>query len=266
MTWIACDLTNGLGNRLFQIAAVLKAAEQTGRKPVLFLPRMSRYEHGNWNYFRRCIPDIEIQETDMEWEEGKREEIPDHIQGEKGYVLKGWFQDEKYFPSLENPLLPRYPGPFPVKAADKVAVFFRLGDYCILPHHQQQLQKYYGTAITRYPKGTELILFSDSIEKLVPIQKELKEWGYPNVVCGTLNMDSTVRMAVLCRKGLIGGNSTFSWWMGYLTWKAHGCPADYKATYPEVWVEDKKMNLFGFPFTQKIENVDGPKLNSFSYG
>ena len=74
----------------------------------------------------------------------------------------------------------------------------------------------------------------------------------------------------MCRKGLIGANSTFSWWMGWMAWKEHGCPADYKAVYPDVWLEGRgEMKLFGFPFTQKIKlhelSTEGLKLNSFSY-
>jgi hypothetical protein len=269
MSWIGIDLTNGLGNRFFQIAALIKAAEQTQRKPVLFLPRMSRYEHGNWKYFLQCIPDIEIKESDSHWKEGEREQLPDRLDGEEGYVLKGWFQDEKYFPRLDHPLLPRYPGPV-VKPIHKVAVFFRFGDYCILPHHQQELQRYYGEAISKYEKGTEFILFSDTLEKLVPIQKELEAWGYPNQVCGSKTIESTIRMAMMCRRGFIGANSTFSWWVGWMGWNVHGCPADYKAVYPDKWLQGQSaMNLFGFPFTHsiKIDTLDpkGIRLDSFHY-
>lgn len=270
--WVSVRLTDGLGNRLFQMAALLRAAEKLDRTPVLFLPRMHKYSHGSWKILLDLFPTIQIIESEKEWIEYPEEVVPTYIQdsNRKGIVLKGWFQDLRYFPSLENPLLPRWKNPIG-KTLNKVAVFFRLGDYCILPHHQQNLQRYYGEALEKYEKGTELILFSDSIEKLAPIQKELVSKGYPNVICGTLDVEKTIRMALLCRKGLIGGNSTFSWWIGWLAWNAYGRPADYEATYPDVWLQrEGPKNLFSLPYTRAIQVGDlhkkeGPQVSSFTY-
>jgi hypothetical protein len=265
MDWVAPRLTDGLGNRFFQIAAAIGAAEKLGRRPVLFLPRMSRYSHGNWGFVLRCVPDLEILETEAEWTEGIDEEIPKNTNG-KGIVLRGWFQDLRYFPDLQNPLLPRYPGDIPA-ALNKVAVFFRFGDYCILQHHQQDLRKYYGEALSRFPKGTELILFSDSTEKLKDIQTECNEKGYPNVVCGSQSIESTIKMALMCTKGCIGANSTFSWWTAWFVWTARGRPAEYRAYFPEVWVQGHPaMNLFTLPYTECISTYpNNTELKSFHY-
>lgn len=266
--WIASRLTNGIGNRFFQIAAAIGAAEKTGRRVVLFLPQMSRYEHGNWKLFQKCVPDIEILETASEWNTAPDEVIP-RVMGPKGMVLKGWFQDERYFPRLDNPLLPRYPGE-KVIPTDRVAVFFRFGDYGILPHHQIDLRGYYMKAFNKFPKDTEYIFFSDTKEKLVEIQKECTAKGIRNVICGSKSIESEWKMAMMCRRGLIGANSTYSWWIGWMAWTMYERPSDYKAYFPDIWMKGKeKMNLFGFPFTQVIEldsicNNDS-KLESFKY-
>lgn len=270
--WITCRITNGLGNRLFQVAALLGAAEKSGRKPVFFLPQMSKYEHGNWNLFLECVPDLEIIESSKEWTRISDEVFPTEkeLETDLPIVLKGWFQDLKHFPSLDNPLLPKLPKTLQISPKNQIAIFFRFGDYCFLPHHQQPLASYYVEGIHRFPKGTECVLFSDSPNRLLEIQKEFIEMGYPSRISEKKDTMDVIQEAVECRLGCIGTNSTFSWWITWMAWDYYTRPEDYIAYFPDTWLQGKgAMNLFNLPFTRAIKlseiPSDSPKLKSFQY-
>jgi hypothetical protein len=266
--WISVNLTNGLGNRLFQIAACINFAKQTGRQPLLFLPRMSRYEHGSWSLFLKFLPTLPILLSANEWQEISEENSHEALSSQaKGIVLKGWFQDSSFLSLQHLPSFLRFP-PLKIKKENSLAIHFRFGDYSILPHHQIPLAQYYLQTIQRFPPGTTIRIFSDSIDKVFPIQKELIELGYHATIFISRDVLETFYEFSSCSLGAICSNSTFAWWASYFAYQANQ-DSNYKAYFPNRWLQNKKpMNLFDYPFTHSvaIENLPlTPYLKNFLY-
>ena len=261
---IAANLCCGLGNRLFQMMAAIGEAERTGRQPVFFLPRMSGAHHGNFELLRRLFSAVPIIETAPEWEEVKEGEKP---QTDKLIVLRGFFQDTKYFPEDDfyMPCLPSNS----VAQKDSWAIHFRFGDYQKLPHYHVNLASYYYYTITRkIPKYSTLTLFSDSPDRLAPIQKELTDLGYTVEIFDNPDTLETLKAFSACVKGSICSNSTFAWWAAWFSWKRVP-EGQYKAYFPKQWIVGRTpFNLFNLPFTQSIsleEIPADPRLLSFSH-
>ena len=271
--WIAPRLRCGIGNRLFQAFATIGAAERAGATPVFLLPRMSHYEHGNFDLIHTLCPTMILLETANEWEEIEETDdktIPP-IYTDKAVVLSGFFQNSENFPKLNTLHIPRLPSPAPQFWKNKWAIHFRLGDYSILPHHQipQLSQYYFQTIRDNIPKNSTLVLISDSPEKLPPIAEELKNLGYNTEIVETEDALETLKIFAACQGGSICSNSTFAWWgafFAYTNSKKHG---EYRAFFPDIWLTDQPTpNILNMPFTHSIELSKLPAfpyLQSFSY-
>ena len=274
--WITSRLCCGLGNRLFQITAAIGAAEKLGIRPVLFLPAMQQVEHGNFDLLQKLCPNLDLITTAPEWEkvgelaEERTPEIPPTSQAP--IVLYGFFQNTDNFPELTNKYLPSLPSIPSLQPKSRYAVHFRFGDYRILPHHQMPgLKQYYYYTITTYiPKGSTLVLFSDSPEMLPPISEEIRTLGYSTEIFPSLDTMKTLEAFAECEGGAICSNSTFAWWAAFFTYQASNKSPRYKAYFPDIWIQGRTPPkiLTNLPFTQSIELKSlppGPSLESFHY-
>jgi hypothetical protein len=289
LSWVAPRMTDGLGNRFFQIAAAISIAETLKRRVVIFLPSYLKTGHGEYDLVFQLCPEIPIVESANRWiQVDEKLEVPENNSG-LGIVIKGYFQNIKYFPDYRHPLLPSLPKPLLKPFSRKVAVHFRFGDYTFLQHHQIPLEYYYMKAIEKFSnpkessakpkessakpkessaKETEFVLFSDSPEKLQPIFEELCKKGYKVSISNVKGVLETLLEIASCAGGFIGANSTFSWWASFLSWKSQNFSSDYKAYFPDTWMSDTKPNLFTLPFTKSLEVKGGEsqsKLESFRY-
>jgi len=265
LMWVAPRLRCGLGNRLFQTIAATALAEKTGREAVLLLPRMSHYEHGEFELLPKLFPQLRIVEDAQSWETLEETNPLASTQSPR-IVLSGFYQDSAFFPDLSSQTAwPRIP--FPPTLTPRVAVHFRLGDYKILPHHQLPLASYYYHVITSFPRETPLLLFSDSPEDLPAIQAELISLGYPTEIYTGSPLDTFIAFSS-CQRGAVCSNSTFAWWCAFFAWNVSGSDS-YKAHFPSPWMPgNPALNLFNLPFTQSHDLVTipaFPRLNSFSY-
>lgn len=287
--WVAPCLTGGLGNRLFQIAAACKVSEETGKKPTFFLPRLTRLDHGNFDLLHILCPHIPFTVSDTTWHEIKEENYekandvsgnfvlssqlkavsPSSQYSTGNIVLKGYYQNLKFFPSWHNLYMPSIPPSlmkYPIKS---VAIHFRFGDYCKLKHHQVDLRGYYYQAIHKYPKGTHFTLFSDESDKLESISNEISSWGYRVNIYKSSDVLETILTYSSCSLGSICSNSTFAWWCGFLSKEI--CGDKYKMYIPDKWLSEGDFTpvLYGeeYPF---IDVIDVKKewsgvLSSFVY-
>ena len=106
MSWVAPNLTDGLGNRLFQMAAALGAAEKWSIKPVFFTPRIAPSVHSDCSVVYQLfsnynLPKVELanswkQHIEPPYECWKYTDLPSQAPGNQT-VLQGYFQSEKYF-------------------------------------------------------------------------------------------------------------------------------------------------------------------------
>lgn len=241
--WVAAHLTGGLGNRLFQHAAAAGLAEKWNRDLVFFLPRCGPTNHGAFDTIFRLFPHVSVVETATEWTSLTEEKdklfryCPFPETGPEGpCIVQGWRQSEKYFPSggirlaFENVL-----DVGALRLEDPETQWFvhvRLGDYKILPHHQEELSGYYLQCMREIPAGHTLTLYSD--------EPELCEAGFREAarVFGlTLRVskekDELVALYQMsqCKGGTIAANSTFSWWASYLAHQG-GCRRSF---FPSNW-------------------------------
>ena len=275
MPWIAPRPCCGIGNRLFQTMAAVGEAERQGKEPVFFLPRMCHYEHGEFALLQKLFPTLRLLESESTWEEVKENSdgtIPPLTATQQvPVVLSGFFQNSKNFPSPNSRHLPRLPTKEPLPPLKKAwAVHFRLGDYKILPHHQVALGPYYTqTILSKIPKGSRLILFSDSPDALPAIAMELEEMGYLPMIYEGTDVLETFKAFSACSLGAICSNSTFTWWAAYFTQERIDSLPDYRAYFPSVWMPGRDApQVLNLPFTQVVDIKTlplTPTLKSFTY-
>jgi hypothetical protein len=249
--WVAPNLSGGIGNRLFQFAAAAGAAERWGRPVVFVLSRCGRSEHGPFENIFKLFPSVPVLESASNWlimKEPPRmyyTHIPvvDTAPSDDNILVVGYYQSPKYFPHIG--LTIDWDRVVPTKEIataagltteeeqrNTVALHVRLGDYKELPHHQQDLAKYYNQAVSRVPVGSRIHLFSDEPQLCLQwVASGIQGRGLKLTVAAVrMDIESLYEMS-LCIGGTITANSTFSWWGA---WFAHQRGAPW-ATYPSHW-------------------------------
>ena len=220
--YITAEINGGLGNRLFQVAAMLGYAEKYGHTPVFvrdwIQPNTSHPGPNTIQDFFEKLPVLDRlsdYETIQEQEENtftyvELPYLPAHVK------LVGYFQSEKYFPSykiapslLGYTMQPLYPAIF---------LHVRRGDYLldVTKHHQVELQQYYRRALSvAMQPNMSVLVCSDDIEWC----KQHFPAVYGDLVKSWIwfegNDVETLQAMARCEYGGICANSTFSWWGAY---------------------------------------------------
>lgn len=250
---ITSELSGGLGNQMFQVAACISLAKRLGYIAMFdpdthFLPLQGRkFETYKTNIFRNLITSKNLHITSTyNSDKFYFTQIP-NIQ--PFTIIKGGFQSEKYFDKNEiynffdiseehkKLLLEKYGD-----ISNKVSIHVRRGDYLKLyPHHIFVGEEYYTKAIEQMG-GREYLVFSDDMDWCKSFFKGkfdfIKDEDY-----------NELYLMSLCRDNVIG-NSTFSWWGAWLnknpmkkviapkTWFGPGyADWDTKDLIPEGWIK-----------------------------
>ena len=162
-------------------------------------------------------------------------------------------QDEKYFVKYKDEVKAQFSDRIIPNSVDRVAIHRRIGKnpinpqepaysenpfYFNLGHHEHEDLKdnYFMRAMALFP-NEKFTVFSDDIEraKKEPMfQGEQFEFSEGRDEVQDLNL-------MACHKGIIGSNSSFSWWGAYLS------GAD-KIVFPSQWFSSKENERFiGIP-------------------
>jgi hypothetical protein len=248
-TWVTPNITGGLGNRLFQVAAAVGAAEKW-HTPIIFITKFIWGNvHGDPTTIRRFFPDIQMYHDDRQWYdcsgevnhyayEPLPETQPFHLT-----LVSGLHQTEKYFPStgIQPPWSSLVPLDIQKLLLEKYrpssASWFlhrRLGDYKTEENLNVELSLYYKRTLDQIPKGTHLLFFTDELELC-------EDWIRQETTARELTLQIVYEsdevkclwLMSLCKGGAIIPNSTFGWWGAYF---AHqNAPSNFKAFYPDIW-------------------------------
>lgn len=251
---VAVRLSDGLGNRLFQLAALLGYAERWHLKPVLFPSQIVFCNHADADKAHHLFPQLVLEWNVSSWTKVvedaadcasyKERMLPE---GCEPILLAGHFQTARYFPS--TPLTLSFES---VLSTERRAVLdlhyrelnscwwihVRLGDYMALPHYQVDIVRYLAKAVGFIPAGQRVILYSDSPGEALRVLQSLQAAGataagveFVPAPAG-LGPIETLYMMSKATGGCICTNSTFSWWGAYCSAvRQRGGPI----YFPERW-------------------------------
>lgn len=234
-------LMGGLGNQLFQVAALDSVSRSTGRIPVLtnighISPHrgVSYFETilQRWKVKHSAVPTSTIEESNhlhSEW--------ASLLKGQGDVRMVGYFQDYRYITREFIDTLV-----FPTECLEKypdidtmVFLHIRGGDYVGHAVHGVQLDRYYQRAIALFP-GAHFAVFTNDRP-----YAQSKTWlrDIPHTYIEEPDVESLLLMSKC--KGGICANSTFSWWGAYLN-------RDRTLVLPDVWMLNHGFRTEGIYF------------------
>jgi hypothetical protein len=229
--YISAQISDGLGNRFFQVAAMLWYSKLYGHKPVFIKSMIKENSHPGPYGIEFYFPDIPFKELEGKCVIVETQfslshtfiNIP-HVEG--NLQLKGLFQAWQY---VDIPL-PSVLRTSEFHIPNSFFLHVRRGDYLVCKHHVVNLEEYMKRAIALMPSNSTVIVCSDDIS-----------WcksDLPKIISRTDfifyegNDYQTLAMMIHCDKGGICANSTFSWWGAY--WGSRVDPSRIY-TVPDVW-------------------------------
>jgi hypothetical protein len=234
---VTTKLVGGLGNFMFQIAALYGYALKNGYTPAVTLqgtfPVHNTFDTYREDIFQKIIP------TDLPLSKFQRYEEPSFNYQEiplyEGDVLlDGYFQSEKYFEHCKQSIRELFTSSRKAEALQLFkhyqgmtlcSLHVRRGDYLQKQqYHPIQPLEYYYQAMSNMPSGTKYLVFSDDIEWCKTAFKG-EEFFF---VEGNKDSDDLLLMSC-CTHNIIV-NSTFSWWGAWLNENP-----DKKVIAPKKW-------------------------------
>lgn len=243
MPYVSAQISDGLGNRFFQVATMLGYSEKYGHTPTFVKPWIHSTNHIGPYGIEDYFPTIQTIKLNQEWTLLEAPSDASYTYLELPHVhnnthLKGYFQTEKYFPKCGIPK-PKLLTGLEIEYKNFAFLHVRRGDYLleVCKHHYVNLENYYRYALAFFADSdTRILVCSDDIEwcKSNLIKKYgdlISEDRWEFLSSGASDYD-TLRVMTVCGRGGICANSTFSWWGAY--WnvgRGHG--GFY--TMPAIW-------------------------------
>ena len=226
---ISCLLQGGLGNQLFQISTTLSFGWENdidskfnlklhnlplqGNKALSYKNIFySNLDLSDENFLKKCKV---FNEIDFHYNK-----IPFSVTKDD-YILKGYFQSEKYFVKYRDKLLEYFKPNNDIitylkkynnlLCGNTCSIHVRRGDYLKLPNDHPTLNiKYYKESINEFSDDTKFLVFSDDIN-----------WCRNNLIGDNIfYVDEpkdyiNLYLMSLCNNNIIA-NSSFSWWGAWL--------------------------------------------------
>lgn len=242
MTSLTVHIMGGLGNQLFQLAALHHIATKTGRTP--FIHNLSNPStHSTLSYFDRIFknfrslyssmrPTARLSEPSIvysNWSHVNREQTPE---------LFGYFQDWRYVDQDFVQKLWFPPNMYDVE--DGIFLHIRGGDYVGNAFHDVGLDGYYERAIALFP-GAHFFVVTNDVE-YAKSRPYLKDISYTLVTEPEIE---TLLLMSQCAGGICA-NSSFSWWGAYLN-------KNRKIVMPDRWYTDSSIPTEGYYFPGVIK-------------
>ena len=232
--YVSAQISDGLGNRFFQVAAMLWYAKRYGFTAAFVKQWIHKNSHPGPYGIEFFFPELPVLDTIAE--QWAKAELPfallhkyvDIPKTECDITLQGYFQAWQYV-DIEVPSVLQTKG-FHIPRSFFLHV--RRGDYLhsALKHHLVDLRNYIRRACALLPSNATVIVCSDDItwcKETIP-----SEIGRQDCVFFEGDDYETLRMMVHCDQGGICANSTFSWWGAY--W-GHRMDARRIYTMPDIW-------------------------------
>lgn len=156
-----------------------------------------------------------------------------------GFIPDVYVQSEKYFSKYKNEIRTMYSRG--IGRDERVALHIRRGDYLKVSQFHVNLwdTDYYKEAVKLFPKGTKFLVFCKDNQNEAQDLDDM-EWCQRNMSLlgidfelykhGTETDDLNAMASCV---GLIGANSSFSWWSAWLN-PNH----DKKIVFPNNWFVD----------------------------
>lgn len=203
---VSCKLVGRLGNQAFQLAALKAHTLRHGLN--LKLPCRTENET-LWPFYFTHLRGKGASFGEL-YTEPRFEYDP--IPAKDNIVLNGYFQSAKYFDDYRKEVIEfLFPNlginPYPYK--HYIAVHVRRGDYLQFQDQFPVLPKsYYIEAMKQFP-GKDFVFFSDDTAWCA------QNFGEHAIYTNRDPMQSVLDMAQCA--GVITSNSSFSWWVAYLS-------------------------------------------------
>jgi len=245
---LTVELNGGLGNQLFQLAALMHIASRTGRRPYL-QSLANPSPHSSVSYFDtifwRFRPMVLTGHTPIRIEEPSNTAYVDWrtmLRLQPDVRIAGYFQDWRYVnQDFVRELL------FPTGTQDKyegikegIFLHIRGGDYVNNPYHDLKLDAYYERAIAMFPGAHFFVVTNDIGYTLSrPFMSTLKHTLVTESELDTLYLMSQ------CAGGICA-NSSFSWWGAFLN-------PHRKIVMPDRWFPHTLATSEGYYFPGVIK-------------
>ena len=247
--FISTALVGGLGNQLFQFAAVHHLSMKFGRRPAR-AESLCPAPHSIIPYYDTIFKKWKRLCKERS-EEIYREPSSDFMTWEEvctkpmGVTLAGYFQDYRYIEldfadtlTLPTEVLNNYPN-----IGTKVFIHLRGGDYHMNSDLSFNLDAYYARAIAKFP-GASFVIFTNDEPYLLK-RPWLKGLDYTIIRENELD---TLTLMTKCA-GAICANSTFSWWGAWLN---RNRTIVFPSRWVNPWAKHKYEGLY-FPGVQTCE-------------
>lgn len=243
---LTIELAGGLGNQLFQLAALMSISKRTKYTPYIQTVA-NPSPHTNLSYFNTIFQSYKVLHSTIRprshlIEENVLKHNWSNILIGSPIELRGYFQDWRYIDrefisnlAFPREVITRYPG-----VSEGIFLHIRGGDYVGNAYHDVGLDAYYERAITMFPNSHFFVVTNDVDYALSkPYLKDLKYTLVSEPELETLYLMSQ------CAGGICA-NSSFSWWGAFLN-------PHRKIVMPDRWYPNPSMSTEGYYFPGVIK-------------